>query len=468
MSLTVPVSSVIERARFSRYQMRVIAICLALGMAEGINALSVGYALPSLAARYEVPAAAFSIIFVAALIGEILGNFLLAPLGDKYGRRTMLRVGIIIFSLAAIPTVLVDSVEALAVCRFVAGFGIGAAVPSVIAMASDFAPNRVKGRVISIVAMSISAGGFLIGLVSASFIPAFGGAEFLMFGGILCLAILAVTWFALPESVEFLAQRDKQDRVWAILHRIDPEGVPAVRGEDAPRFVPAERISGARFTQLFREGRASWTLLLWALSFLSLFSAYFMFSFLATILVMRGIPDATALLTVSLATFGGMAGGVFVGFLMDRSPLGAGSGAVAAVIAIVGYVVLSIISPDASEALFLLLGFALGLGTGAGTGVQIVSTAVYPPAIRATGLGWASALGRVGGLIAPVLIGGLLGTMAPSSLLLIAIVPLVLSSVIFIVFFFRRHALAQPDVEQADVAPEVLNTHVVPPVGDPV
>ena len=468
MSLKVPVGAVIEGARFSRYQQRIIAVCLTIGLAEGINALSIGYVLPSLAVQYNVSPAAFSLIFVTALLGEILGNFVLAPLGDKYGRRTMLRVGISIFALAAVPSAMVGSVEALAVCRFFAGLGIGAAVPSMFTLAGDYTPNSVKGRVISVVSMSISAGGFLIGLVAANFIPAFGGPAFLLLGGLIPIILLFLTWFALPESVEFLAERKDQDSVRRILHRIAPGVVPVEADATTPIYVPAEQVKGARVAQLFRNGRGLPTVMLWMMSFVGLFNAYFIFAFLATILVVDGVAEETALLSVSLATFGGMAGGVLLGFLMDRTPLGPAAGTLGAAIAIAGFIFLAIVDPTTNEFTFLVLGAALGLGAiGANSCAQVLATQVYPPIIRATGLGWYSAVGRLGALLAPVVIGGLLGAnVAPGNLYIYATIPLAILGALLLVFMVRYGSNLRKRGTESDLAHEVLSADMVLPAAE--
>ncbi|UOQ57520.1 MFS transporter [Leucobacter allii] len=455
MSPSLTVASFIDEAALSTYQKRVVALCLGLGLAEGINALSLGYVIPALSELYDVPPAAFAFIFITALIGEIIGNFVLAPLGDKFGRRTMIRVGILIFGTAAVVSAFVGSVEALAVCRFFAGFGIGAAVPSVFTLASDFSPNRTKGRVISILSMSISAGGFLIGLVASEFIPNYGGAAFLALGGVLPLVLLAATWWALPESVAYLADQNRQEAVRRTLRRIAPESLDRL-GDDAV-FAPAERAQGARVVLLFKNGRLPQTVLIWVLSFLGLFNSYFIFSFLATILIIDGVPEPASLLSVSLATFGGMVGGVALGLLMDRTSLGVAAGSLGTLLAIVGFLVLMVVPADSGALVFAILGAALGAGAiGANSCSQVLATQIYPATIRSTGLGWYSAMGRLGGLVAPSLIGALLAAnVSPNALYGTAIVPLALTGGV-LVFFAIRYRSRLRETEPREETTETL------------
>lgn len=458
MTTIVRISAVIDAAPLSRFQKRVIAVCLLLGLAEGINALSIGYAIPSLSVQYGVDPAVFAVIFVAALVGEILGEFFLAPLGDRVGRRTMIRIGIAVFALAAIPSALATSVEALAAFRFFAGLGIGAAVPSVYALAGDYTPARAKGRVISILTMSISAGGVLIGLVASSFIPAFGGSWFLLLGGALPLVILLATWRTLPESVENLAERSRTGEVHNLMGRIDP-----TRRELAGiQYTSEEPHQGARLVSLFRNGRAWPTIVLWLMSFFGVFNAYFVFSFLATILIIAGTQDSTALLTTSMATFGGMAGAVALGFTMDRTRLGAAAGSIGSAIAILALLGLAGADATTNPAWVLGLGFALGIGAiGTNSCCMVISTQLYPSTIRATGFGWYSGVGRLGGLVAPVLVGALMGAhVAPAQLMQIVIIPNIIVGALLIVFALRWGTLlhgSAPVLDSTDPALTPLN-----------
>ncbi|MFD9664099.1 MFS transporter [Rhodococcus sp. NPDC059968] len=199
MSSSVRITEIVDKVPVSNFQRRAIAICLALAFADGINVLSIGYAIPSLADSYGVAAADFSIVVMAALIGEILSNFLIAPLADRYGRKRIMGLGIVVFGLAAIPSFFASSILALAACRFVAGIGIGAAVPNGFALGNEYPPTRLKATTVTVLSSGTAVGGLVVGLIASRLVPLHGGETLLLVAGVIPLVILVATCGGSPS-----------------------------------------------------------------------------------------------------------------------------------------------------------------------------------------------------------------------------------------------------------------------------
>lgn len=444
----IDVTKVVDSARFSRFQKRTIVVCWLLLFSDGFNALSIGYAIPALSEQYGVSVAAFSVVVIAALLGEILAELFVAPLADRFGRRRLVRLGILLFSLAAIPAFFATSIEALAVCRFLAGVGIGAAVPNGLALGAEYTPARARGRSVSLLLAGTSSGGMIAGLFAAFLIPAYGGSSVLLVAGIVPLVLLLATWWILPESVQFLAQRRDAARVRPLLRRIDP----AMEIPDGATYVGAhEDHGGARVRALFQQGRAARTLLIWFMMFWGLFNAYFLFNWVTTLLTSAGVPQETALIATSMATLGGTVGGVLFGILVDRTRFGLGATVIGPVIGVLALVLLAF-NLDSPGAAIIALCVGVGFGgLGATLIVQVVPTQAYPTSIRATGVGWAAGVSRVGGLFAPALGGAMIATgVAPQTMLLVSVVPVALVGVSVIVY---RCVFGNAGDETIDQAP---------------
>jgi len=153
----------------------------------------------------------------------------------------------------------VTSYTELLACRFLAGLGLGGAIPCIIALTSEYVSTRRRSIAVATLWAGFPLGGMLGGFSSAWLIPRFGWQAVFVVGGVLpLLAAIALTLW-LPESLRFLvARQGDQPRAARIMRRLAPDLSNANR-----YIVEEESISGAPIAALFRDGRAATTLLLW-------------------------------------------------------------------------------------------------------------------------------------------------------------------------------------------------------------
>jgi MFS transporter, AAHS family, 4-hydroxybenzoate transporter len=247
-----------------------------------------------------------------------------------------------------------------------------------------------------------SVGAALGGLLAADLIPRFGWRSVFIVGGIAPLLIVPALAWRLPESVRFLAAAGRApERVAELLKRISPNTVFAPNA----RFVVHEaHLAGIPVVHLFREGRAAVTLLLWVVFFMSLLDLYFLASWLPTVINDLGASVSLAVVIGSLLQVGGVVATFALGGVIDRFSFRALAlvyfGAVFSVGAIgqLGH----------SAVLVSIAVFAAGFCV---VGGQIAANALtagfYPTSVRATGVGWALGIGRIGSIVGP-LVGGVL------------------------------------------------------------
>lgn len=384
-------------------QTRATVLCALVAMLDGFDTQAIAYVAPSIAEAWSLNSSALGSVFALGLLGLAIGAFTLSPLADRFGRKTVILISVLAFALFALLTARAQSLGELAGYRLLTGIGLGGAMPNIIALTSEHAPANRRGTLVTAMFCGFPLGATLGGFVSAPLIQAYGWQSVFVVGGLMPLMLAPVLLFLLPESV-----------------RAD------VAGE-----APARRFA---VFELFAEGRARRTTLVWVAFFMNLLVLYFLTNWLPSLLRTSGMQLSTAIWSTALLNLGGVAGGLSLGRLIDRyNPyvvLGTAYAAAAACIVA--------IASSGGGPLLLLFALLAGVGiSGAQIGLNAVTAASYPKAIRATGIGWALGMGRVGSILGPAAGGALLAAgWTTQSLLMAAVAPAMIASAA--VFALRR------------------------------
>lgn len=433
-------NAVIDRAKFGPLQFGVTALCFIIAMLDGFDTQSIAFVAPKIAEDWGLAPSAFGPIFAIGLLGLTVGAFTLSPAADRFGRKTVILISTLIFGLFALLTAFATSMNELLIYRFITGIGLGAAMPNIIALTSEYGPARLRATLVTVMFCGFPLGSTIGGLVSTWLIAEFDWHSVFVVGGVLPLLLLPVLWFALPESVRFLvAKGAPETKIAPIVAKIDADASVSefIAGLKHQQSTAAKGFS---VFQLFREGRTPTTLLLWVAFFMNLLVMYFLVNWLPTLLKGAGLPLSLAILSTATLNLGGVVGAIALGRMIDRiSPyvvLGTAYAASAAFIALLAF--------GGTNLTVLLAGAALsGFGVvGAQIGCNALTASVYPTAIRATGVGWALGVGRIGAIVGP-LVGGMLlaRDWTPQSLILLAVVPAVIASIaVFTLGAVRRNA----------------------------
>jgi MFS transporter, AAHS family, 4-hydroxybenzoate transporter len=392
----------IDRQPVGGFQIRLLLTCAAVLFLDGFDTQAIGYVAPALAKEWGLSKGALGPVFSAGLFGLMIGALVFGPLADRIGRKKIIIFATAAFGVGALITAFVQDVNSLLTIRFLTGLGLGGAMPNAIAMTSEYNPHRRRATMVMIMFCGFSIGAAIGGFLAADMIPRFGWRSVFIVGGIAPLLMLPVLVLRLPESVRFLASAGHDHRAVAeLLKRISPHTVFA---PDVRFVVPEVQLAGIPVVHLFREGRTSVTLLLWVVFFMSLLDIYFLANWLPTVLNDLGASVSAAVAIGSMLQVGGVVGTFALGSVIDRFSFRALAlvyfGAVFAVGAIgqLGH----------SAVLVSLAIFAAGFCV---VGGQIAANALtagfYPTSIRASGVGWALGIGRIGSIVGP-LVGGVL------------------------------------------------------------
>jgi AAHS family 4-hydroxybenzoate transporter-like MFS transporter len=393
----------LEERKLGRFHVLLTALGAATVGMDGMDAQAIGYVAPDIARAWGLPRTSLGIVLSASLLGMMLGSMLFGVLGDKLGRKRVITSCVLLIGLATLITTQATSVTALLCCRLIVGIGIGGVGPNIYALLSEYSPTGRRATLIMVVTMSFPLGAGLGGILAAHIVPILGWQSMFWIAGIATTALVPVLLVWLPDSVRQMVLRGQDEaRIRRILQRIEP-GAQIPRG--MPLTVSEVSISGFPVWELFRNHRAAMTSLIWAMYFVTMLVNYFVSSWLPTIGHDAGMSLETAVQATSLFQFGGVAGVVAFGLLIDqRRPRLAMTVAYAGV----SLFVLVLGLGWSSHALIAVAAFGAGFCiNGTQIGDTFIASVSYPTALRSTGVGWGAAVGRVGATCGP-LVGGLL------------------------------------------------------------
>ena len=399
----VDIETLIDERPLSAFQAWSIGLCALVALLDGFDTLSIGFAAPPMSRSLGVTMSAFAPVFSAGLFGAMVGALALGAAADKLGRKVVLIVSTLLFAAFTFATAQSQGMGDLILYRFMAGLGLGGATPCFIALTTEYAPARLRGRLVAAMWAAFPLGGVIGGFVNPVLLEQFGWRSLFYVGTVIPTVVAVILIVGLPESLRFLIARGGDDgRVRRIVDRI-AKGLPA----DA-RFVSrGPPAGGALLRSPFVTGRPLATVFLWAIFFCTFMMLAFMPLWVISLMVHPGGLDVKGgALVVVMNTLGAAVGTAGLGRAFDRPDatrflmltylIGG---------AAIGGLGFTGDSLPAGAVLGFLGGFAIG---GASGGAIALAASLYPTAARSTGVGWSMAMGRLGQVIGPLIAGALL------------------------------------------------------------
>ncbi len=399
---TVDVAAFIDAQPVGAFQIKLLLTCATVLFLDGFDTTAIGYVAPALAKELNLSRAALGPVFSAGLFGLMIGALLLGPLADRIGRKRIIIFSTLAFGIGTLVTALVNDVGTLLVVRLLTGLGLGGAMPNTIALTSEFSPHRRRATMVMVMFVGFSIGAALGGLLAAALIPHFGWRSVFVVGGAAPLLLAPILAWRLPESVRFLALTGRADaRVAELLTLVNARAGFAA----GQRFVVDEpALKGMPVQHLFRAGRTVPTLLLWVVFFMSLLEIYFVSNWLPTVLNDLGASISTAAAIGSMFQLGGVVGTFVLGSIIDRFSFRALALVYFIAVFAVGAIgQLGHAAIPVTIAIFVA-GFCI---VGGQIAANALAAGFYPTSVRATGVGWALGIGRIGSIVGP-LVGGVL------------------------------------------------------------
>jgi MFS transporter, AAHS family, 4-hydroxybenzoate transporter len=378
-------------------------VCFLVIVLDGFNTTSISFVVPHLALDWHMQPASFTPVFVATNVGAALGFVGTGPLVQRLGYRVAGLASVLVFGGFTLVTMFASNVALLSVLRLVAAIGLGSALPIAITASANLIGQKHKVAASLLVTTGMSVGAVAGGVTGGPLMAHFGWQAIFVAGGLLPFLVV------LPFFRVLAGQ---------------PGAVNAAHAKDHA----TDHDTAGSLKALFGNGLAAYTSLLWLFSFLIFMDVYALLFWVPTLLPSFGFPAERASAGMAAFSMGGLSGNVLMTAAVTAMAL---AGRVRVKFALTIGIVLVIASIAAlgraplGEAAVLLLIGVIGAGLVNGImGQTALAVAFYPPEMRAVGVGWGLAMGRVGSFVGPAIGGALLSLGWPArDIVLTSIVP---------------------------------------------
>jgi AAHS family 4-hydroxybenzoate transporter-like MFS transporter len=392
----------IDEGRWTGYQKLLIVGTALTIILDGVDNQLLPNAVPTLIEEWGRPRGEFIGALSYGPFGMMVGGLLGGLLGDGLGRRTALLGSVMTFAVLTFAIAFANSIEMLGALRFLAGVGLGGAMPNAATLASEYVPQKQRPFAVTLTIVCIPLGGVLAGELAAQIIPSHGWRALFVAGGVIPAVLAVVLWKVLPESPRYMAsRRERWPELTKMMQRIGHDLPDDVEyAEVTPAGAPQGRVG---IGTLFGPSYLRDTLALSASFFFCLLVNYLVILMLPVVLTSaeNGFPQPVASRGLAMSNVGGVAGAIFGAMLIQKfgsrsTMLGMSALSIACGVILAG----SNIHPE--NTLFLMGMFVLtgGLLNGVQTTMYALAAHVFPTEVRSTGVGFAVAVGRIGNVLA--------------------------------------------------------------------
>lgn len=398
---------IIGESKFNRFHLALFIWSFIIILFDGYDLSVYGTVVPILMKQWNLTPVEAGSMGSYGLFGMMFGAIIFGILADRIGRKKVILMNVFLFSLFTFLCGFAETATTFSICRFIAGLGLGGIMPNIAALVTDYAPKSMRIRLVSITLVSFAVGGALAPTFGVLLISKFGWASVFFVAG---SPLLALPFMAkmLPESTSYLIRTLKKEKLFAILAKVSPGFTYNQNDEVEEVKVPETK---APVVGLFKENRALSTVMFWVAFFCALLMVYGLNTWLPKLMIEAGYG-----LNSSLTFLIALQGGAVIGILsLSQLCEKYGSKRVLVPSYIAGAIALGLLGFGGNTfVIFLLVAIAGAATTGSQVLVQAYVTSFYPAQMRSTGLGVASGIGRLGGMIGPILGGFLLTLHLPN------------------------------------------------------
>ena len=363
----------------------------------------IAFVLPLLIKEWGLSATQAGMLGSIGLVGMALGAVAAGTLADRVGRKTVFSVTIVLYSLATGLCAVAPNYELLVLFRFLVGLGLGGELPVAATLVTEYVPGRARGRFMVLLESFWAVGWLLAALIAYFIIPVTGWRTAFLIGALPALYTMVIRMH-LPESVRYLLKKGKIEEARKIVSSLEERCHMEHRPLEVTEKDVAEETKGS-FTSLWTSRFIKRTVMLWLVWFGIVFSYYGVFMWLPSLVFKQGFTVVKTFEYVLVMTLSQLPGYAAAAWLVDRlgrrytlSLFLLGSG-IASYFFGHAETVTALLCWGATMSFFNL---------GAWGVIYTYTPELYPTEIRGLGCGWATGFGRVGGMVAPLLVGALL------------------------------------------------------------
>ncbi|POU26930.1 MULTISPECIES: 3-(3-hydroxy-phenyl)propionate transporter MhpT [Acinetobacter] len=389
-----------------------VAICFLIAVIEGLDIQAAGIAAAGIREHFGLDSSQLGVFFSAGILGLLPGALVGGRIADRIGRKTVLIWSTAVFAVFTLCTVWVNSFNSLLAVRFLAGAGLGAAMPILITLASKAVTPANRGRAVGLMYCGMPVGAAILSLIAATEFGA-NWKNIFYLGGLLPIIVIPVMMFLLPESKEYLKAKDLAEN------------------------APADAAPKGAFKDLFNSQNLLRTMFIWVSYFFTLMVVYIMLSWLPSLFQELGFTRKEGATAQFYFMLSATVGTVILVVLTDRWKKAY------VILLMYGGILAGLLALNAAGSLTQMY-MASALVGAFVIGCQGVLYAfggiVYPTEVRGTGVGVgvASAVGRIGAMLGPAIAGSLLTAGFGAAGVISAAIPCIIISAVFMLFLVRK------------------------------
>ena len=419
----------LETLPAGRFHYKLLAATGLGWMFDAMDTGLIAFVLPALAKEWGLTATQMGMIGSVGLVGMALGAILGGMAAERLGRKTVFSVTLLLYSIATGLCGLAWSYESLLVLRFLVGFGLGAELPVAATLMTEYAPTAVRGRFMVLLESFWGLGWLAAALIAYLLIPHYGWKMAFFIGSLPALYVFVIR-LAIPESVRYLAQRGRMEEAYDIVQSLEREAgrtvIPFAAASET-EALSLERSDKASFRELWGSPFVKRTIMLWIVWFGIVYSYYGIFTWLPSLMVTQGYGMIRTFEYVLIMTLSQLPGYFSAAWLVDVIGRKKTLALYLTGTAVASYFFGQGGSPEVVVFWGSLISF---FNLGAWGVVYTYTPELYPTRMRAFGSGWAAGVGRIGGMVAPIAVGYLIGggdgfsqvfTMFTGTLLIVAV-----------------------------------------------
>jgi benzoate transport len=394
-------SNDVGQVKMTQVQYLSIAICFLMSVLDGMDVLVVSYCAPAIAEDLNLGPKTIGVVFSAGLVGMAIGAIFLAPFADRFGRKKLMLASAFIMGLSVLLTAFSETIMQLIIMRLISGLGIGCMLATTATLTSENVLNNSKDFWVSLVISGYPVGAVVSGYIAASVIPSYGWESMFILAGLTTLLTIPLIFFFLSESPQFYLKKQPKDalaKANKILIKMNFKPLDSL-----PR-MELNTNKNPQVSKLFSNNYKISTLQLWAALFFAFGCLYFLISWIPKLATDAGLSIELAIYAGTIFNVGAFFGIVLQGYFSSKI----GLKKTISFFLLLTFLLMASFKLFVGTDILLLVYFLLGFSLQGGfVGLYAVAARLYPTEFKTTGVGWAIGMGRVGGILAP-LIGGLL------------------------------------------------------------
>ena len=394
----------LEKLPVGSFQYKLLAVTGLGWLFDSMDTGLIAFVLPVLAKDWSLTPAQMGWIGSIGLIGMALGAVLAGTLADRIGRKKVFSITVLLYSLSTGMCALSWSYESLLFFRFLVGFGLGGELPVAATLMSEYAPSHLRGRFIVLLESFWALGWLVAACIAYLLIPMFGWKIAFVIGTLPALYVFLIR-LHMPESVRYLLSQNKVEEAKDIILSLEKKlGVVSqpFEGELTPVEKGQVKEETPRFTKLWNRQFRMRTLMLWLAWFGIVFSYYGIFMWLPSIVFAQGFAVVKTFEYVLIMTLAQLPGYFAAAYLVDVI----GRKYTLSLFLLMSGVCSFFFGNASSSETLLAWGAAMSFfNLGAWGVIYTYTPEQYPTSMRALGSGWAAGFGRIGGMLAPMLVG---------------------------------------------------------------